>query len=135
MANKTVDDFLMNAKRVMFINPEDNNGIAAVFVIFEDVNIGIALYTEVVRVNETSPQIIGFKKSHSSIIFSFILEKTNSPHAKMLLDYDEDEFREFTEKVKPTDSYVLLFGGIEDGQRKIGGFRESPLMFHQYILE
>jgi len=77
MANKTVDDFLMDAKSIMFIKPEDNNGIPTVFVIFENPNTGIALYTEVVRVNKTNPQYLGFKKSHSSLILSIILEKTN----------------------------------------------------------
>lgn len=127
MGNKTMDDFLMDAKRVMFIKPADNNGIATVFVIFENINTGIALYTEVVRVNKTNPQYFGFKKSHSSLILSFILKNTERAHAKMLLDYDEKEFDEFISIIKPNDSYIVLFGGIKDGQRRIGGFEESPV--------
>lgn len=135
MSNMTVSDFLMDAKSVVFIKPEDNNDIATVFIVFENANTGIALYTEVIRVNETNPQYIGFKKSHSSLILSFILEKTNRAHAKMLLDYNEKEFDEFTSIVKPNDGYLLLFGGIENGNRRIGGFGEHPLMFQKYIIE
>lgn len=126
---------LMNAKSVMFIKPEDNNNIATVFVVFENVNKGIALYTEAVRVNETNPQYLGFKKSHSSLILSIILEKTKRAHAKMLLDYDEKEFDEFVSIVKPNDGFVLLFGGLEGKVKKIGGFGESPLMIEKYVIE
>lgn len=135
MANKSVDDFLMDAKEVMFIKPSENNGIAAVFIIFEDFNTAIALYSELERVNKTNPQYLGFKKSHSSIILSIILENTQRAHAKMLLDYNEKEFEDFISVVKPTDDYIILFGKIVDGQKQIGGFQDSPVVCGQYRLE
>jgi hypothetical protein len=135
-SNKTMDDFLMNAKSIQFLFEGENQDIPAVFVIFEDVNTGVALYTEVVRVNKENPQYLGFKKSHSSLILSFILEKNDRPHAKMLLDYDEKEFDNFISKVSPTDFYILLFGQMgKDGKRITGGFQESPQSFRRYLLE
>lgn len=135
MADKTVHDALVNAKSVMFIKPEDNNEIATVFVIFEDLNFGLALYTEVDRVNKIKPQYLGFKRSHSSMILSFIIKATNIAHAKMLLDYDPKEFNDFIEVVKPTDQYILVFGNIQDGERRIGMVGGSPVTFYQYLLE
>jgi len=135
MSIKTVDYYLMNAEKVMFICPEDNNGVPAVFVIFKDFNIGISLYSEVDRVNKTNPQYLGFKKSHSSIILSFLLESTNLAHAKMLLDYNEKEFNDFISKVNPSDSYIILFGNIEDGYKKTSTVGESPITFRKYLLE
>lgn len=135
MPNKTMDEILMNAKSVKFLFDGENKNIAIVFVIFEDMNVAVALYEEVARVNETNPQYLGFKKSHSSLILSFILEKENRTHAKMLLDFDEKEFDDFISKVSPSGSYVLLLGQIENGKRRIGGFQKNPLMFYQYLLE
>lgn len=134
-SNKTIDDFLMDAKSVQFLFEGEDKDIPTVFIVFENVNTGIALYTEVVRTNKLKPQYLGFKKSHSSLIVSFIIEETGRPHAKMLLDYDEKEFDEFISKVSPTGFYILLMGGIEDGQRRIGGFQESPVSFRRYLLE
>jgi hypothetical protein len=135
MPGETIDDFLMNAKSVKFLFDGENNDIPIVFVIFENFNMGVALYTEVERTNKLKPQFLGFKKSLSSLILSFIIKESGKTHAKMLLDYDEQEFDNFISKVSPTDSYVLVFGKIENGNREIGGTEESPLMFHQYKIE
>lgn len=132
---KTIDDYLMNAKSVQFLFEGNNKDIPTVFIVFENINTGVALYTEVVRVNLTKPQYMGFKKSYSSLIVSFILEDTGRPHARMLLDYKEKEFDEFISKVDSNGFYILLFGGIEDGQRTVGGFTESPVSFQRYLLE
>ena len=133
--NRTINDYLMNAERVMFICPEENNGIPAVFVIFEDLNIAVSLYSEVARVNETNPQFLGFKKSHSSIILSFILEKKNSSHAKMLLDYNEKEFDTFISKVNSIQPYIILFGKIENDDRIIGFNERSIITCSQYLIQ
>jgi len=134
---KDIHDYLMNAKSVKFwkINKTENVVIPTVFVLFEDVNTGIALYTEVVRVNKDKPQFLGFKKSGSSLILSIMLEATGRSHCKMLLDYNEKEFDEFISVVKPTDAYMFIFGKIVNGKNQIGGFNESPVVFNKYILE
>jgi hypothetical protein len=131
-----VEDYLMDAKSVKFIMPEDNNGIPAVFILFENYNVGGALYSEVIRVNETNPQYMGFKKSHSSLIVSFILEKTGRPHAKMLLDYDEKEFDEFIKALEKDSLYIVLFGQFgENGERQTFAFDRKIFQCSKYLLE
>ncbi len=130
-----VQDVLMNAKSIKFFRPEDNNGEAEVFFVFDDLDTGIELYADLVKINGTNLQYLGFKKSYSSLIVSFILERTGNAHAKMLLDYDEKEFDAFIASVKPTDSYTFLFGQIwDDGYKRVGGFKDQPIKCNQYRI-
>ncbi|PWU00825.1 MAG: hypothetical protein C5B52_08225 [Bacteroidetes bacterium] len=78
---KDIYDYLMNATKVEFFTPEKNDGVAAVYIIFEDMRIASALYPEVIRVNNIKEQYFKFKKSHSSLIVSFVLKDENREHA------------------------------------------------------
>ena len=136
---KDIHDFLMDAKRIVFLTPEKNNNIPTVFILFDNLSIAGALYYETVRVNKQKEQHFGFKKSSSSIILSFILNSTGQTNAKMLLDYNESEFDDFIKKVDNKTKYLVLYGQMtERGERLVsmGCVSENDLlMFNEYRID
>ena len=134
MPSDRMTEILQNAHTVVFLTPEQNNNIATVYILFYDMNIAQALYEEVIRVNKLNEQYFGFKKSHSSLILSFILRNENRAHATMLLDYNEAEFDTFIKCVPATANYLVLFGQMEDGDRLAAspGNQSEPLTFDGY---
>lgn len=135
-SQKTVADFLENAKQIEFLTAEQHNDIPTVFIIFEDMRMAMALYPEVIRVNKQKEQFFSFSKKGNQLELSFILKDEGRSHAKMLVDYDEGEFNEFIAATSPTTPYLVLFGRYgEDGIKQIASPAsedESPLMFRQY---
>lgn len=135
-SQKTVADFLDNAKQIEFLTAAQHNDIPTVFIIFEDMRMAMALYPEVIRVNKQREQFFKFVKKENQLELSFILKDEGRSHAKMLVDYDEGEFNEFIESTSSTTPYLVLFGRYgEDGIKQIASPAsedESPLMFRQY---
>lgn len=135
-SQKTVADFLNNAKQIEFLTAEQNNDIPTVFIIFEDILMARAFYPEVIRVNKENEQYFKFIKEGEQLVLSIILKKTGRPHAEMKVDYDEGEFEEFIKNVSSTTPYLVLFGQYTvDGTKMIAGPLSEDdgfLMFRQY---
>jgi hypothetical protein len=133
---KTVADFLENAKQIEFLTAEQHNDIPAVFIIFEDFLMACAFYPEVIRVNKEKEQYFEFIKRDNQLILSIILKDEGRSHAKMKVDYDDGEFEEFIQNVSSTTPYLVLFGQYgEDGTKRIAGPLSEDdgfLMFRQY---
>lgn len=133
---KTVADFLENAKQIEFLTAEQNNNIPTVFIIFEDFLMARAFYPEVIRVNKENEQYFEFIKEGNQLVLSIILKKSGRSHAKMKVDYDEGEFEEFIQSVSNSTPYLVLFGQYTaDGTKMIASpleEDEQPLMFRQY---
>lgn len=135
---RPIEYYLDNAKQVEFLIPEQNNGVAAVFLIFEEINIARAFYPEVIRVNKENEQFFEFIKEGDQIVLAVRLKKENRIHARFKVDYDNGEFEEFVSNVSPKTPYVVLFGMYGAmGERIIASSMEREkdndfLVFNEY---
>lgn len=120
MEDIELKEFFENAKQVEFLTAAQNKGVPTIFIIFEDIVIARSIYPEFVYINKTNKLYIHFSTFEKQLVISFMLQKDNTRIARMVVDYDKEEFTEFIENVEDNSKYLVVFGKYDlDGSKII----------------
>lgn len=106
----TLTDGLEKAKSIMFVTPSTPKEPPTIGIIFDDWAISTVCYETILDNFKDGDFKFLFEPIGVKLKVHFVYAEENSVQFSILLNYDENEFKEFTNKVNPDSHYVVVFG-------------------------
>lgn len=135
----TLTQMLDPAQSIQFTPSRFENEPDTIVVVFPDWKYSTVFYEEIMRVFKDREMSLQFMKVGNKLKVDFVRKNAFSSEGHIMVDYKDQELIDFINKVDLAETYIVLFGSIEDGQLvislgKVPGDDRVAIVFSGYKI-